>query len=181
VRTHAPPRDGPTLRRGVADRRFAVFPSRARSLYLAGLVAGKGGDGNPRLVIAGARLNGEERNGCTRYNSISRRTGQGPALRSCRIDMRTMTCSSVMFWMPYPKTAWQVWSIRFLRARQNLIRECCDIAQECGGGDRTQCSRPCDHLRKDILIYCISQLMAKKNAGEALAQTLHLNAHDLLV
>jgi plasmid replication initiation protein len=34
---------------------------------------------------------------------------------------------------------------------------------------------------KDILIYCISQLMAKKNAGEALAQTLHLNAHDLLV
>jgi plasmid replication initiation protein len=34
---------------------------------------------------------------------------------------------------------------------------------------------------KDILIYCISQLMAKKNAGETLAQTLHLNAHDLLV
>jgi plasmid replication initiation protein len=34
---------------------------------------------------------------------------------------------------------------------------------------------------KDILIYCISQLMAKKNAGEPLAQTLHLNAHDLLV
>ena len=34
---------------------------------------------------------------------------------------------------------------------------------------------------KDILIYCISQLMAKKNAGEQLAQTLHLNAHELLV
>jgi len=34
---------------------------------------------------------------------------------------------------------------------------------------------------KDILIYCISQLMAKKNAGEPLAQTLHLNAHDVLV
>src|ERR1700761_7029004 len=34
---------------------------------------------------------------------------------------------------------------------------------------------------KDILIYCISQLMSKKNAGEPLAQTLHLNAHDLLV
>jgi plasmid replication initiation protein len=34
---------------------------------------------------------------------------------------------------------------------------------------------------KDILIYCVSQLMAKKNAGQALAQTLHLNAHDLLV
>lgn len=34
---------------------------------------------------------------------------------------------------------------------------------------------------KDILIYCISQLMAKQNAGEPLAQTLHLNAHDLLV
>jgi plasmid replication initiation protein len=34
---------------------------------------------------------------------------------------------------------------------------------------------------KDILIYCISQLMAKKNAGEPLAQDLHLNAHDLLV
>jgi plasmid replication initiation protein len=34
---------------------------------------------------------------------------------------------------------------------------------------------------KDILIYCVSQLMAKKNAGEPLAQTLHLNAHDLLV
>jgi plasmid replication initiation protein len=34
---------------------------------------------------------------------------------------------------------------------------------------------------QDILIYCVSQLMAKKNAGESLAQTLHLNAHDLLV
>jgi plasmid replication initiation protein len=34
---------------------------------------------------------------------------------------------------------------------------------------------------KDILIYCISQLMAKKNAGEPLAQTLHLNAHELLM
>ena len=34
---------------------------------------------------------------------------------------------------------------------------------------------------KDILIYCISQVMAKKNAGEPMAQTLHLNAHDLLV
>jgi plasmid replication initiation protein len=34
---------------------------------------------------------------------------------------------------------------------------------------------------KDILIYCISQLMAKKNAGEPLAQVLHLNAHDLLI
>ena len=34
---------------------------------------------------------------------------------------------------------------------------------------------------KDILIYCISQLMAKKNAGQALAQTLYLNAHDVLV
>lgn len=34
---------------------------------------------------------------------------------------------------------------------------------------------------KDVLIYCISQVMAKKNAGEPLAQTLHLNAHELLV
>ena len=34
---------------------------------------------------------------------------------------------------------------------------------------------------KDILIYCISQVMAKKNAGQPLAQTLHLNAHELLV
>jgi hypothetical protein len=34
---------------------------------------------------------------------------------------------------------------------------------------------------KDILIYCISQVMAKKNAGAPLAQTLHLNAHDMLV
>jgi plasmid replication initiation protein len=34
---------------------------------------------------------------------------------------------------------------------------------------------------KDVLIYCISQLMAKKNAGEPLAQTLHLSAHDLLI
>ena len=34
---------------------------------------------------------------------------------------------------------------------------------------------------KDILIYCISQLMSKKNLGEPLAQTLHLNAHELLV
>ncbi len=34
---------------------------------------------------------------------------------------------------------------------------------------------------KDILIYCISQLIAKKNRGEPLAPTLHLHAHDLLV
>ena len=34
---------------------------------------------------------------------------------------------------------------------------------------------------KDVLIYCISQLMAKRNNGEPLAQTLHLSAHDLLV
>jgi len=34
---------------------------------------------------------------------------------------------------------------------------------------------------KDILIYCISQLMAAVNAGEPVAQTLHLKAHDLLV
>lgn len=34
---------------------------------------------------------------------------------------------------------------------------------------------------KDILIYCVSQLMAKKNAGEPISQTLHLNAHELLI
>jgi plasmid replication initiation protein len=34
---------------------------------------------------------------------------------------------------------------------------------------------------KDILIYCVSQVMAKKNAGQPLSQELHLNAHDLLV
>ena len=34
---------------------------------------------------------------------------------------------------------------------------------------------------KDILIYCISQLVAKMNAGEELRQTLHLKAYDLLV
>lgn len=34
---------------------------------------------------------------------------------------------------------------------------------------------------KDILIYCISQLMAGVNAGRAISQTLHLKAHDLLV
>lgn len=34
---------------------------------------------------------------------------------------------------------------------------------------------------KDILIYCISQLMAGVNAGRAVSQTLHLKAHDLLV
>lgn len=34
---------------------------------------------------------------------------------------------------------------------------------------------------KDILIYCVSQLMAKKNAGEPTSQTLHLNAHELLI
>lgn len=34
---------------------------------------------------------------------------------------------------------------------------------------------------KDILIYCVSQLMAKKNASEPISQTLHLNAHELLV
>jgi plasmid replication initiation protein len=34
---------------------------------------------------------------------------------------------------------------------------------------------------KDVLIYCISQMIAKKNRGESLAQTVHLRAHDLLV
>ncbi|MEM1003732.1 MAG: replication initiator protein A [Pseudomonadota bacterium] len=34
---------------------------------------------------------------------------------------------------------------------------------------------------KDILIFCISQLMAAINAGHAVSQVLHLKAHDLLV
>ena len=34
---------------------------------------------------------------------------------------------------------------------------------------------------KDVLIYCISQLMAALNAGRPVARTLRLKAHDLLV
>lgn len=34
---------------------------------------------------------------------------------------------------------------------------------------------------KDILIYCVSQLMAALNAGREVSRTLHLRAHDLLV
>jgi plasmid replication initiation protein len=34
---------------------------------------------------------------------------------------------------------------------------------------------------KDILIYCVSQLMAALNAGRAVSRRLHLRAHDLLV
>ena len=34
---------------------------------------------------------------------------------------------------------------------------------------------------KDILIYCISQLVAALNAGRDVSRTLHLKAHDLLV
>ena len=34
---------------------------------------------------------------------------------------------------------------------------------------------------KDILIFCISQLMAALNAGRAVSRTLHLKAHDLLM
>ena len=34
---------------------------------------------------------------------------------------------------------------------------------------------------KDILIYCISQLMAALNAGREISRTLTLKAHDLLV
>lgn len=34
---------------------------------------------------------------------------------------------------------------------------------------------------KDVLIYCISQLVAKMNTGIELQRTLHLKAHDLLV
>lgn len=34
---------------------------------------------------------------------------------------------------------------------------------------------------KDILIYCISQLIAKMEAGEAPSKTLHLKAYDLLI
>ena len=36
-------------------------------------------------------------------------------------------------------------------------------------------------FNRDILIYCISQLMAALNAGRAISRTLHLTAHDLLV
>ncbi|MBT8154507.1 replication initiator protein A [Epibacterium ulvae] len=34
---------------------------------------------------------------------------------------------------------------------------------------------------KDILIFCVSQLMAALNAGRQVSRTLHLTAHDLLV
>ncbi len=34
---------------------------------------------------------------------------------------------------------------------------------------------------KDVLIYCVSQLMAALNAGLPVSRTLHLTAHDLLV
>jgi plasmid replication initiation protein len=34
---------------------------------------------------------------------------------------------------------------------------------------------------KDILIYCISQLMAKMNSGKSLSRTLHIKARDLLI
>lgn len=34
---------------------------------------------------------------------------------------------------------------------------------------------------KDVLIYCISQLVAKMNAGDPPSKTLHLKAHDLLI
>ncbi len=34
---------------------------------------------------------------------------------------------------------------------------------------------------KDVLIFCISQLMAAINAGRPVSQTLHLRAHDLLI
>ena len=34
---------------------------------------------------------------------------------------------------------------------------------------------------KDILIYCVSQLVAAMNAGRPVARVLHLRAHDLLV
>jgi plasmid replication initiation protein len=34
---------------------------------------------------------------------------------------------------------------------------------------------------KDLLIYCVSQVMAKKNQGKPIAQTVQLQAHDLLV
>jgi len=34
---------------------------------------------------------------------------------------------------------------------------------------------------KDILIFCISQLMAAINAGRAVSQVLHLKAHDLMI
>jgi plasmid replication initiation protein len=34
---------------------------------------------------------------------------------------------------------------------------------------------------KDILIFCISQLMAAINAGRAVSRRLHLKAHDLLI
>ena len=34
---------------------------------------------------------------------------------------------------------------------------------------------------KDILIYCVSQLIAAMNAGQQVARTLHLRAYDLMI
>src|SRR3546814_8381590 len=39
----------------------------------------------------------------------------------------------------------------------------------------------CSSDLKDILIYCISQLIGKMNQGERPSRTLHLTARDLLV
>jgi plasmid replication initiation protein len=34
---------------------------------------------------------------------------------------------------------------------------------------------------RDILLYCISQLMARKNAGLPIGKTVQFNAHDMLI
>jgi plasmid replication initiation protein len=108
--------------------------------------------------------------------------GQGASLRFCRSGTLIMTCSSVTFWTQSRRTIWRVWNIPSSRSPRKpdtriLRYEHRNVKVEIAPSVRGLATI----YDKDILIYCISQLMAKKNAGEPLAQTLHLNAHELLV
>ena len=93
-----------------------------------------------------------------------------------------MIYSSVTFWMQFQRMTWRAWSIRFFRSRPKpdtrvLRYEHRNVKVEIAPSVKGLATI----YDKDILIYCISQLMAKKNAGEPLAQTLHLNAHELMI
>src|ERR1019366_7669613 len=111
-------------------------------------------------------------------NPYSERTGHRENRPPyCRNVTPITICSSATCSTPFPRTIWRVWSIpSFLwprRPTQGFRYEHKNVLVESAPSVR---GLPTIY-DKDSLIYCSSQVMGKKPAGEPLAQTLHLNAH----
>src|SRR3546814_7963058 len=83
-----------------------------------------------------------------------------PSTRSCSTNQRRMLRSLSSFLLPLPRVTAPVSSTTAARPLSLRLATIHD---------------------KDILIYCISQLIGKMNQGERPSRTLHLTARDLLV